>query len=68
MPFILLKGWLASALMKISDLYLPYMAEDCYLASPPVPRFHIRTLRKGDARELGCESQSHDVRQMTDLS
>jgi len=54
--------------MKISDLYLPYMAEDCYLASPLVSRFHIRTHSQGDSRKRRCESQIHGTRQMTDLS
>jgi hypothetical protein len=54
--------------MKISDLSLPYMAEDCYLARPLVSRFHFASL----ARETGgidmAKLKSTTTRQMTDLS
>jgi hypothetical protein len=54
--------------MKISDLYLPYMAEDCYLASPWVSRFHIRALSQGTLAETTLQKSIRDTRQMTDLS
>jgi len=34
MPFILANAWLASALMEIPNLCLPYMANDIGLTSP----------------------------------
>jgi hypothetical protein len=34
MPFILAKAWLASALIKISNFCLPYMAKGCGADQP----------------------------------
>jgi len=60
MPFILLKAWLASALMKISDFSALYMADGGHLASLPVSRFPIRNSRKGPREAGDCDSQLHD--------